>query len=355
MESISKKMVISVLLIFTLIATALVGVVDAETSKYPVKYQFTYEGDGVHQYLIETLGGKYTVRVEGNVDLKDSATTIRLTAGSRKLPMGVYTVESDGKYSLSIEGYFDKKILEKQLTVDTNSPYEYSFDAFSGVVYVKVSGADVPLDIALKVGNSVISSTAGSGDVILTATVDTGSYVLVIENKGSTDDQITYTLAFTPADEYEIKPWGIYKTKVLCVASCGLDGDTIRVTIGGSTSKVRLIGMNTPEISHNGKPAQCYGNEARDYTDSHLNGRWVYLRFGNGVKDPYGRYLAYVWLTYPELYSADSGYMWNAVLVREGYARVLSLMPNISYSWLFNRLQYEAKHNNRGLWGACEN
>ena len=343
------------LLIVSLIATGWVAGAYASADRYPVRYQFNYVGDGTRSYLIETLGGNYTVDVDGNVYLKDSATTIHLTDGSEKLPMGIYTIESDGRYTLSIGGYFDKKVVEKQISAKANSPYEYSFDAFSGVVYVRVSDADMPFYIALKEGNNVISSTTGSGDVLLTATVDTGSYSLVIENNGSSDDQINYTLAFTPSDEYEIKPWGIYKTEVVCVASCGLDGDTIRVSIGGGTAKVRLIGMNTPEISHNGKPAQCYGNEARDYTDSHLNGRWIYLRFGNGVKDPYGRYLAYVWLTYPEFYSADSGYMWNAVLVREGYARVLSLMPNISYSWLFNRLQYEAKHQHKGLWGACGN
>jgi micrococcal nuclease len=166
---------------------------------------------------------------------------------------------------------------------------------------------------------------------------------------------VQYTVAYTPQDEYSVAPHGVYKTKVVCIASCGLDGDTIRVNVLGKEAKVRVIGVNTPEIAHNGNPAQCYGNEARDFTDSHLNGRWIYLQFDNEIYDKYHRYLAYVWLTYPELYAPDSGYMWNAVLARDGYAKVLSLMPNVQYAWLFSRLQYEAMKAHRGLWGACEN
>jgi micrococcal nuclease len=191
-----------------------------------------------------------------------------------------------------------------------------------------------------------------NGYALLTTWLSRGDYTLKLISDNGAD--VRYTLAYTSRDDYSVAPHGIYKAKVVCIASCGLDGDTIKVNVLGKEAKVRVIGVNTPEISHNGNPAQCYGNEARDFTDKHLNGRWIYLQFDNEIYDKYQRYLAYVWLTYPELHAPDSGYMWNAVLAEEGYAKILSLMPNVQYAWLFSRLQYEAMKAHRGLWGACE-
>jgi hypothetical protein len=41
-----------------------------------------------------------------------------------------------------------------------------------------------------------------------------------------------------------------------------VDGDTIDVTFGGRTARVRLIGMDTPETKHPSKPVMCFGAEA---------------------------------------------------------------------------------------------
>ena len=52
-----------------------------------------------------------------------------------------------------------------------------------------------------------------------------------------------------------------------------VDGDTIVVSIGGPTERVRLIGIDAPEIKHPGKPTQCYGPEAaaREQRSGHLD------------------------------------------------------------------------------------
>ncbi|WP_156642094.1 thermonuclease family protein [Arthrobacter sp. B6] len=41
------------------------------------------------------------------------------------------------------------------------------------------------------------------------------------------------------------------------------DGDTIRVTIEGNSTRVRLIGIDTPEADPH-KPVQCFGIHVRD-------------------------------------------------------------------------------------------
>jgi micrococcal nuclease len=43
----------------------------------------------------------------------------------------------------------------------------------------------------------------------------------------------------------------------------------------------------------------------------------------------------------------------NAALVREGYARVYTVPPDVRYAELFRRLEREAREQGRGLWGAC--
>ena len=347
-----KRKVMVLLVVFSILFTASFSMhVSADGVKSPSVYRVMYRGDGSHSYLIEILGGVYDVNVTGSVSLVDDTESIKLHEGQMALPLGIFSVVSSGSYTLSVNGYFDKVFVSKEVNIPGNTSYDYSFNTEDGVVYAYVSGSNVAVSLKNSEGDVVASSSGENSYALLTYMASAGHYTLSISGEGD----VHYTVGYTPAGEYQVKPWGVYKTKVVCVASCGLDGDTIRVKINGKDAKIRLIGVNTPEIVHGDKPAQCYGNEARAFTDSHLNGHWIYLRFGNEIYDPYSRYLAYVWLTYPELYAPDSGYMWNAVLAREGYARVLSLMPNISYSWLFNKLVYDAKRAHKGLWGACPN
>lgn len=74
-----------------------------------------------------------------------------------------------------------------------------------------------------------------------------------------------------------------------------------------------------------------------------LSGREVGLEYDVQQRDKYGRVLAYVYL--------EDGRMFNALLVREGYARVSTYPPNVKYQKLFSELQKEARGNGKGLWG----
>jgi micrococcal nuclease len=67
------------------------------------------------------------------------------------------------------------------------------------------------------------------------------------------------------------------------------DGDTIHVTYKGRDERVRLIGVDTPEVSWYGGNAECFGQEAGLYTRSRLDGQTVRLEFDVDRRDRYDR------------------------------------------------------------------
>lgn len=119
-----------------------------------------------------------------------------------------------------------------------------------------------------------------------------------------------------------------------------IDGDTIELE---GDEKVRLIGVDTPETKHPSKPVEYYGKEASEFTKAQLEGREVYLAYDVQRRDRYGRTFAYVYL--------PDGTFFNAELVRQGYAHILTIPPNVKHADLFLRLQRAAREASRGLWG----
>jgi len=118
-----------------------------------------------------------------------------------------------------------------------------------------------------------------------------------------------------------------------------LDGDTIRVARLG---RVRLLGIDAPEIGHGFDTAAPLAREARDRLTELLLRRWVHLE-PDGVKvDTYQRRLAYV--------IRDDGMFVNAALVREGLARVTARAPLRRLDEL-KRAEVEAQRARRGMWG----
>ena len=129
-----------------------------------------------------------------------------------------------------------------------------------------------------------------------------------------------------------------------------VDGDTVYVQIGKKTEKIRFIGVDTPESTIQHEP---YGTEASNYTKKMLLGKKVYLQKDVQERDKYGRLLAYVWLKKPTTGSNSEAtkYMFNAILVKNGYAQVMTIPPNVKYSSLFVSLQSQARAAHKGLWG----
>lgn len=125
------------------------------------------------------------------------------------------------------------------------------------------------------------------------------------------------------------------------------DGDTVYVKLDRRDEKVRLIGVNCPEISHPDLviKEEPYGRDARAYTEKQLSGKKVWLEFDVQEGDKYGRLLAYVWLESPSSGSEDEvrGKVYYARLLLEGYAQVMTVPPNVKYTDLFVKFRREAR------------
>lgn len=125
-----------------------------------------------------------------------------------------------------------------------------------------------------------------------------------------------------------------------------VDGDTIHVLVGGRREKVRYIGIDTPETHHPTKPVQCFGRAAAAFNARLVGGERVRLVGDVEERDRFGRLLAYV-------YRASDGLFVNAELARLGYARPLTIPPDVRHAARFAAISRQARQAGRGLWSAC--
>ncbi len=114
------------------------------------------------------------------------------------------------------------------------------------------------------------------------------------------------------------------------------DGDTFSCRDG---RKVRLLGVDTPELGQ-GEP----GRQAHAALRRLLPlGTTVRLERDVAPRDRYGRELAYVWA---------GSRMVNETLVREGWAMLYTLPPNVKYAGRLEQAQKEARSARAGLWAS---
>ena len=119
-----------------------------------------------------------------------------------------------------------------------------------------------------------------------------------------------------------------------CTVSRVVDGDTFYCADG---LKVRLIGIDAPE--------RAQGRAGRESAAALRRmlppGGHVRLEQDVGPRDRYGRTLAYVW---------NGGSLVNEALVREGWAFLLTVPPNVKYVNRLERAQKAARATQAGLW-----
>ena len=122
-----------------------------------------------------------------------------------------------------------------------------------------------------------------------------------------------------------------------------VDGDTIVLENG---ERVRLIGIDAPEIKHATKAGAEMGKKAAAFARKLVEGKRVRLEFdpanaGRAHKDTRKRTLAYVFL-------ADGTFL-NAELLKAGYAFTI---PGLVHKYRddFRRFERDARENRRGLW-----
>jgi micrococcal nuclease len=118
-----------------------------------------------------------------------------------------------------------------------------------------------------------------------------------------------------------------------------IDGDTILLE---TDEKVRYLGIDAPEIGHNGEPTEFMAVESSHFNRAAVVKSRVRLEFDQEKKDHHGRLLAYVFL--------EGGDMVNVLLLRKGLARVFAVKPNLKYFHVLLDSQRAAMRDKIGLW-----
>ena len=118
------------------------------------------------------------------------------------------------------------------------------------------------------------------------------------------------------------------------------DGDTLFLADG---RKVRLLGINTPEIGEN---AECYGDEATAELRGMLPpGTHVWVAQDVEPLDQYGRSLLFIY--------TDAAVNVNLALLSSGAAEVEMYSPNLMLQDEVEAAEDAARSAGLGLWGAC--
>ena len=119
------------------------------------------------------------------------------------------------------------------------------------------------------------------------------------------------------------------------------DGDTLRTDDG---EKVRLLGINAPEVAHDNEPGQPLGEEAGNRLRALVLGQEVRLQTDEVHRDVYGRLLAHVYLR--------DGTWIDGLLVKEGLAHVYLFPPNFLHADALLREEDTARSSRLGIWAT---
>lgn len=121
------------------------------------------------------------------------------------------------------------------------------------------------------------------------------------------------------------------------------DGDTFRISFNRSEARLRLLGVDSPEIGDPSEEVDLLARLARRFALYHLLRKQVKITFERDKIDRYGRLLAYVWL--------EKDILVNELIIRHGLARRLettSLSPVMEKR--LQQAEEEAKKEKRGIW-----
>lgn len=143
---------------------------------------------------------------------------------------------------------------------------------------------------------------------------------------------------YPQAKKLDIKPgYGFYKVKAV------YDGDTVELEDG---RKVRLLGINTPEVQHRNQMADAGGEEARLWLTNKLQHAKVRMETDVEETDKYGRTLAH-------LFTEQKEHI-NLSLVKAGLASVNIYPPNLLYANELVAAEKQAEKARLGIWQRPE-
>ncbi|MBM74325.1 MAG: hypothetical protein CMK59_02895 [Proteobacteria bacterium] len=126
-----------------------------------------------------------------------------------------------------------------------------------------------------------------------------------------------------------------------------IDGDTFNAQGSVREERVRVIGVNTPELGYDGDQDECYAQEAKSKLEDLIAHRKVWLTFDQTCVDFYDRTLAYV-----HVGLAEQDFV-QRTLLRQGFGRAFPFEDTPAFQDLFEADESIAQQNNSGGWEAC--
>lgn len=124
------------------------------------------------------------------------------------------------------------------------------------------------------------------------------------------------------------------------------DGDTLFLNGPGGEQKVRLIGIDSPELADDDTAQECYGPEATAELRKLLpEGATVWTIHDRETHDQYGRELLYLFTT--------DGTLVNRAMVVAGAAEAIRVGQNDRYWPELQDAELDAKTAGAGMWGVC--
>lgn len=169
---------------------------------------------------------------------------------------------------------------------------------------------------------------------------------------------------------------------VRAVVARAVDGDTLelekplRVEGVETTDRVRMIGVDSSELSGDDGDPEPYAEEAAAFTADMLDGAEVWLATDKEPLDAYGRLLAYVWIETPsenppnapssdseepkpsanieqpsvgEAVDEETMSLFNLALVETGLAEAMATEPNDAYAECFDAASRRAGEAGMGI------
>lgn len=122
-----------------------------------------------------------------------------------------------------------------------------------------------------------------------------------------------------------------------------VDGDTLQLQ---DATRVRLIGLDTPEIGRDGKPSQPWAQAAKRRLQSLVDGgEQFYLLPGEQARDRYGRLLAHA-------FDAQGDNI-EARLLQEGLGFAVFMPPNATLADCHMHAEQRARSERLGLWSGA--
>jgi len=153
-------------------------------------------------------------------------------------------------------------------------------------------------------------------------------------------------------DDVPVVPRGACAPDRVESVACVIDGDTFDVgACGDNGERIRMLGIDAPEVAHGEDPAECWGYEASTELERLLTGEDVLLTFDRECEGLYNRTLAYVWFEDAE----GEALLVNRWMLEQGHARLFEedFGEPIRLKEDFRAAQDAAHARGLGLWGAC--